>query len=269
MSRRGSSVANAATLVAGAVVLALTLTACGSGSTSTADRGTQGASDSSSRLTGRVVVLAAASLTESFSRVKADFEAAHPGVTVEVSFGSSATLVQQVNHGAPADVVALAGESAAKPLDASLVKDSKVFATNVLEIAVPPANPAGVKALTDLGRPGLKVVLCASTVPCGEAADTSLARAGVAASVVSREIDVKATLAKVRLGEADAAVVYHSDVVAAKGAVTGIEIPTDVNTALRYPVIRLTDEPAATAFVDFVLGPESGQTLRALGLGAP
>lgn len=270
MSRRRSPVAKAAPLAAvGTVVLALALGACGSGSTSGADGGRQGSSEASSHVTGRVVVLAAASLTESFNQVKTAFEAAHPGITVEVSYGSSSTLVQQVNHGAPADVVALAGESAVKPLDASLVKDNRIFASNVLEVAVPPANPAAVKALTDLGRPDLKVVLCASAAPCGQAADTTLAKAGVTASVVSREIDVKATLAKVRLGEADAAVVYHSDVVGAKGAVTGIEIPADVNTALRYPIIRLRDSDAAKVFVDFVLSPESGQTLRTMGLGAP
>jgi molybdate transport system substrate-binding protein len=219
--------------------------------------------------TGTVTVLAAASLTESFDAIAAAFEAGHPGVTVEISYGSSATLVQQVTHGAPASVLALAGEAAAKPLDRSLVKDQRVFATNVLEIAVPPTNPAGIKGIDDLGRPGLKVVLCGPTVPCGMAADATFAKAGITPSVVSREIDVKATLAKVRLGEADAAVVYHSDVVAAKGAVTGIEIPATVNSSLRYPVIRLDDEPATRAFVDYLFTSESRATLTDLGLGAP
>ena len=218
---------------------------------------------------GRVTVLADASLTESFDAIAAAFEAAHPGVTVDVSYGSSSTLVQQANHGAPADVIALAGEQAAKQLDPTLVKDQRSFATNVLEIAVPPANPAGITGINDLGRAGLKVVLCAPTVPCGQAADATFKKARVVPSVVSREIDVKATIAKVRLGEADAAVVYHSDVVAAKGAVTGIEIPVPFNTVLRYPVVRLSDDAATRAFVDFLLTDGSRTTLTKLGFGTP
>lgn len=231
--------------------------------------GSPGPSGEGATRSGTVTVLAAASLTESFDSIASAFEAAHPGVAVEVSYGSSATLVQQVNNGAPADVIALAGESAAESLDASLVRDRTVFATNVLEIAVPPSNPAGITSIDDLGRPGLKVVLCAPTVPCGMAADATFAKSRIVPSVVSREIDVKATLAKVRLGEADAAVVYHSDVVAAKGAVTGIEIPIPFNTALRYPVIRLDDEPATRAFVELLLGEEARTTLAALGFGVP
>lgn len=231
--------------------------------------GTPAPSGAGDTPSGTVTVLAAASLTESFDSIARAFEAAHPGVAVEVSFGSSATLVQQVNHGAPADVIALAGESAAESLDASLVRDRKVFATNVLEIAVPPSNPAAITSIDDLGRAGLKVVLCAPTVPCGMAADATFAKARIVPSVVSREIDVKATLAKVRLGEADAAVVYHSDVVAAKGAVRGISVPLPVNTTLRYPVIRLDDEPATRAFVELLLGDESRTTLTSLGFGVP
>lgn len=247
-------------------VVALAVAACGTSTSTTSSQSTPGGTPS---LSGTVTVLAAASLTESLNELKATFEAAHPGVTVEVSYGSSATLVQQVDHGAPANIIALAGEAAAKPLDATLVKDRRIFATNVLEIAVPPANPGHVTSLADLSRPGLKVVLCAPTVPCGAAADTTFAKANVVPSVVSREVDVKATLAKVRLGEADAAVVYHSDVVASKGAVTGIPIPAAVNTSLRYPVIRLTDDAATRAFIDLITGAEGRRTFTSYGLGAP
>ncbi|GAA6526973.1 molybdate ABC transporter substrate-binding protein [Intrasporangium sp. DVR] len=216
-----------------------------------------------------VTVLAAASLTEAFGQVSADFEREHPGVTVEVSYGSSATLVQQVNQGAPAELIALAGEAAAEPLDRSRVTESRIFTANLLEIAVPPSNPGRVRELRDLGRAGLKVVLCAEAVPCGRAADATFARAGVSPSVVSREVDVKATLSKVRLGEADAAVVYHSDVVAARGAVTGVPIPQQLNTRLRYPVLLLGDDPSARAFVDFLVGDRGQQTLRSLGFASP
>ena len=257
-----------------AVLLALTLTAAGCGSPSTgatsgSSTGAGAAAGSAARLSGTLPVLAAASLTESFAAIAKDFESANPDVDVQVSYGSSSTLVQQVNHGAPADVIAWAGEAAARPLDPTLARDRRVFATNVLEIAVPPSNPAGITGLSDLGRPGLKVVLCAPTVPCGMAADATFTKAGVEPAVVSREVDVKATLAKVRLGEADAAVVYHSDVVAAKDAVKGIAIPASLNTSLRYPIIRLDDNSAGRAFVDFVLSDQSRQTLTSFGLASP
>ena len=216
-----------------------------------------------------VTVLAAASLTESFNRLTADFQATHPGITVAASYGSSATLVQQVNQGAPAQVIALAGEAAAEPLDTSLVKKSSIFASNVLEIAVPPDNPGSVHDINDLGRPGLKVVLCAETVPCGKAANATFTKARVVPSVVSREVDVKATLAKVKLGEADAAVVYHSDVVAADGAVKGVPIRDPFNTSLRYPIITLADDAATAEFVTHVLSTEGRATLQSFGFGAP
>lgn len=257
-------------LVAGIVaglVGASALAACSTGNGVGTDDGSTASGSGGPR--GRVVVLAAASLTDAFTAIEKDFETAHPGVDVAVSFGASSTLVQQVNHGAPADVIALAGESAATPLDPALVKDEQVFASNVLEVAVPPANPGRVTGIGDLGRPGLKVVLCAPTVPCGMAADAAFSKAGVVPTVVSREMDVKATLAKVRLGEADAAVVYHSDIVAAKGAVTGIEVPATVNTVLRYPILRLDDDASTRAFVDFVMGPDAGRILRSSGLGSP
>lgn len=216
-----------------------------------------------------VTVLAAASLTESFNQLKADFEESHPGITVEVSHGSSATLVQQVNQGAPAQVIAVAGEAAAEPLDQSLVKRSSIFATNVLEIAVPPDNPGKVDDINDLGRAGLKVVLCAETVPCGQAADATFRKARIVPSVVSREVDVKATLAKVKLGEADAAVVYRSDVVAADGAVTGVPIREPFNTSLRYPIITLAEDAATAEFVRYALSAEGLATVQSFGFGAP
>jgi len=250
----------------------LLLTACGSTTPSpsadgTGQPGKSGAA--AAQLQGTVTVLAAASLTESFDQLKKDFEATNPGVTVETSYGSSSTLVQQVNNGAPASVIALAGTAAAEPLDKSLVKDTGNFATNVLEIAVPPANPAGVASLNDLAKPTVKVVLCADTAPCGKAAQATFKKAGIVPNVVSKEVDVKATLAKVKLDEADAAVVYHSDVVAAKDAVKGVEIEPQYNTQLSYPVITLSDDAATKAFVAYVLGEKGLATVQSFGFGAP
>jgi molybdate transport system substrate-binding protein len=216
-----------------------------------------------------VTVLAAASLTESFDQLKKDFEAANPGVTVETSYGSSATLVQQVDNGAPASVIALAGTAAAEPLDQAAVKDTQSFATNVLEIAVPPSNPGAVTSINDLAKPSVKVVLCADTVPCGKAAQATFKKARIVPNVVSKEVDVKATLSKVKLAEADAAVVYHSDVVAAKDAVTGVEIPSQFNTSLSYPVIRLSDDAATEAFVAYLLSAQGLATVQSFGFGAP
>ena len=258
-------------------VLAALLTACGTStapSSGTADGAAPGAGSTvaasgSADLSGTVTVLAAASLTESFDQLKKDFEAAHPGVTVETSYGSSATLVQQVNNGAPASVIALAGTSAADPLDESLVRDTQNFATNVLEIAVPPSNPGSVTSINDLSKPTVKVVVCADTVPCGKAAQATFRKARIVPNVVSQEVDVKATLAKVKLAEADAAVVYHSDVVAAKDAVTGVEIEPQYNTSLAYPVLTLSDDAATKAFVAYLLSEKGLTTLQSFGFGAP
>ena len=218
-----------------------------------------------------VVVLAASSLTESLTAIAQDFEASHPGTDVQLSFAASSTVVTQVNQGAPADLVALAGTSAMGPLDKSrIAKDgTRSMASNTLEIATPPTNPGKVNGITDLSRPTLNVVLCAATVPCGKAAAKALSVAGVVAHVVSYETDVKATLAKVQLGEADAAIVYHSDVVSAGIRVRGVQIPATVNQTLDYPLIRLTDDPTTVAFMTYVLSDQGRKRLRDHGFLTP
>jgi len=217
-----------------------------------------------------VVVLAASSLTESLTAIAKDFEATHPGTDVQLSFASSSTVVTQVNQGAPADLIALAGTSAALLLDAKRIAGgSRSLASNTLEIATPPSNPGKVNAITDLSRATLKVVLCVATAPCGEAAAKVLSAAGVVAHVVSYENDVKATLAKVQLGEADAAIVYHSDVVSAGARVRGVQIPASVNQTLDYPLIRLTDDPTTVEFATFLLSDQSRKRLRENGFLTP
>ncbi len=218
-----------------------------------------------------VVVLAASSLTESLTATARAFEASHPGTEIQLSFASSSTVVTQVNQGAPADLIALAGTAAAGPLDKSrIAKDGiRTMARNTLEIVTPPSNPGNVSAISDLSRRNLKVVLCAATVPCGKAAAKALSRAGVTANVVSYETDVKATLAKVRLGEADAAIVYHSDVVAGGASVRGVQIPDAVNQTLDYPLIRLTDDGTTVEFAAYVLSEQGRGRLRAGGFLTP
>lgn len=227
-----------------------------------------GSSAASPQLTGTLTVLAAASLTESFTAIGAAYEKAHPGVKVALSFSASSTIVQQVNGGAPAQLIALAGQDAAKPLKPELSKGSTDIAVNVLEIAVPPANPGKVTALSDLSRPDLKVVVCAPQVPCGAAGDAMLKQAGITPNIVSREADVKATLTKVRLGEADAGIVYHSDIATSKGSVVGVAVPTEVNQRLTYPLIRLDDSALARDFAVYV-GTAGRDALAAAGFQAP
>ena len=217
-----------------------------------------------------VVVLAASSLTQPLTAIAQDFESSHPGTDVQVSFAASSTVVSQVNQGAPADLVALAGISVAGPLDKSrIVGGMPTLARNTLEIATPSGNPGRVTAIADLSRPTLKVVLCAATVPCGKAAAKALSAAGVVAHVVSYETDVKSTLAKVQLGEADAAIVYHSDVVSAGERVHGVPIPATVNQTLDYPLIRLTDDPTTVELMAYILSDQGRKRLRDNGFQTP
>lgn len=223
---------------------------------------------------GDLLVSAAASLTEAFGEMAAAFGTAHPGVSVRLNLAGSATLRAQILEGAPADVfasadranmerVAAAGEAAGEPV---------LFARNLLAIAVPAGNPAGVTGLGDLGREEILVGLCARGVPCGDFARAVLDRAGVTPAPDTEEPDVRALLTKVALGELDAAVVYVTDVRAAGGAVEGIAIPDTENVTADYPVAVLAGAPhpvAARAFVDFVLSPSGRAILARHGFAAP
>lgn len=259
---------------AAAAAVLLLACACGSGGAGDAGpggSGKPGGHGAGGAAGGTVTVLAAASLTDPLTALARDYETDHPGVDIALSFGSSTTLAQQVAEGAPADVVAFAGTQAMRflPQDAAGGGGRAVVARNTMEIATPADNPGRVAALADLARPDLDVVLCASTVPCGAAADEVLAKAGVAPHVVSREVDVKATLAKVRLGEADAAVVYHSDVVSAGDAVRGVALPAGQNTTLDYPLVWLNGREHTVGFARLVDSDEGVAALTAAGFLAP
>lgn len=245
----------------------LLLTAC-AGSPGAGPEGTAAARAGQDE-PGVVTVLAAASLGSPLTALAEAYEAEHPGTTVRLSLGSSTTLAQQVAQGADADLLATAGTAALDHLGDEVPAETTMIARNTLEIATPPDDPAGVASLADLARADVQVVLCAASVPCGKAAAEVIARAGIAAHVVSRELDVGATLAKVTLGEADAAIVYHSDVVSAQGAVRGVEIPAAQNITLTYPLARFGDDPAAADFAAYVAGPEGLAALTAAGFLAP
>ncbi len=216
-----------------------------------------------------ITVLAAASLTEPVNTLAKAFEQAHPGSTVRVSYGSSTSLVQQVVQGAPADIIALAGADAVAQLPTAMTAAHPpiTFAENALEIATPASNPAHVSGLADLARPDVKLVLCVAAAPCGKAADTALTSAGVTAHIVSREIDAKATLAKLRLGEADAGLIYHSDVVSAKGAVTGIPLPSPYAVSVTYALVQLTDNPGVADLTQALTDATAKATYRSAGFG--
>ena len=231
-------------------------------------------SSSSSTKNQTLTVLAAASLTDTFTQLGKEFEAAHPGTKVTFSFGGSSTLAQQIVQGAPADVFAAASPATMKTVSdaGDVVGAPAVFVKNQLVIAVPTGNPKGIKGLSDLTKPGLKVVLCDDAVPCGAAAQKALTAANVKLTPVSKEQDVKAALSKVSLGEADAALVYRTDVKAAKGQVDGIEFPESAQAINDYPIAALKASKApdlANQFVQFIQSPQAQQELIAAGFQAP
>jgi molybdate transport system substrate-binding protein len=224
-------------------------------------------------LSGTVTVFAAASLTESFTTLGKQFEAAHPGVTVKFNFAASSALAESIAQGAPADVFASASsknmDTVVKSGDAA---DPRTFVKNVMEVAVPPANPGGVTALADLGRPGLKIALCQQQVPCGATAQQVFDHAKITVKPVTLGADVKAVLTAVRLGEVDAGVVYQTDVQAAGDKVKGIEIPAGQNASTTYPIATLRKAPnaaAARAFVGYVLSADGVKVLTEAGFASP
>ncbi|MFF8943757.1 molybdate ABC transporter substrate-binding protein [Streptomyces sp. NPDC014864] len=264
---------------AGAATAALlALSACSSASDSSDPARSQkpagSGSSSSAKLSGTVTVFAAASLKESFTKLGKEFEKQHPGTKVTFSFGGSDSLAAGITGGAPADVFA-----AASPKTMAMVTEQRdaagppvTFVRNQLEIATLPGNPDKVSSLKDLTRPGLKVVLCDRTVPCGAAARKALAAGGLELTPASYEQDVKSALTKVELKEADAAVVYKTDVRAAGGKVEGVEFPESARAVNDYPIALLKNAPnapAAEAFVALVRSAAGQRVLTAAGFLKP
>lgn len=250
------------------VVALLVLSACSSSSDDAA--ATASDSSASQRLSGTVTVFAAASLKESFTTLGETFEKAHPGTEVTFSFGGSDSLAASITGGAPADVFA-----SASPKTMEIVTDAGdaagtpvTFVRNQLEIATLPGNPHGIASLEDLTDSSLKVVLCAEEVPCGAAAATALDAGGLKLTPVSYEQDVKAALTKVELKEADAAVVYRTDVRAAGDKVEGVDFPESADAVNDYPIARLKDaqnSAGADAFIDLVRSDEGQKVLGEAG----
>ena len=250
-------------------VAGLALTACGSSSDDAPADGT-GASSSGGGLTGSLTVFAAASLTDVFGQLGDELEADNPGLDVVFNFAGSSALATQLTQGAPADVFASAnGTQMTVVTDADLqAGDPQPFASNVLEIAVPPGNPGNVTGLADFADPDLTLAVCAAEVPCGAAAQQVFAAAGITAVPDTEEEDVRAALTKVEQDEVDAALVYATDVRSAGEGVEGIEFPEADEAVATYPICALAAAPnpdAAQAFVALVLSDTGQQALQAAG----
>lgn len=221
---------------------------------------------------GTVTVFAAASLKSSFTRLAETFETEHPGTDVTLSFAGSSDLATQISQGAPADVFAAADtKNMAKVAEAGMVEgDPQIFATNTLAIAVPPGNPAGVASFADLAKKGIRLVACARQVPCGAAAALIAEKHGTMLSPVSEENSVTDVLGKVASGEADAGLVYVTDVRAAGDKVESVPFPEADDAVNSYPIAVLADsrnKAAAAAFLDLVTGTEGRAVLGQAGFG--
>ncbi|WP_262505725.1 molybdate ABC transporter substrate-binding protein [Streptomyces sp. TRM68367] len=246
----------------------LALSACSSSSEASPGSG------EGSQPSGTITVFAAASLEESFTKLGKTFEREHPGTKVSFSFGGSDTLAAGITGGAPADVFAAASPATMKTVTdrGDAAGPPTTFVRNRLEIATLPGNPDRISSLKDLTKSGLKVVLCDRTVPCGAAAQTALKAGGIKLTPVSYEQDVKSALTKVELKEADAAVVYRTDVRAAGDRVKGVPFPESADAVNDYPIALLKNAPnadAAKAFIALVKSAEGQKVLNRAGFLKP
>lgn len=235
-----------------------------------------GNSGSSATQQRTVVVFAAASLKESFTTIAHDFEAKHPGVTVKLNFAGSDTLAAEINGGAPVDVFASASPKTMELVTLTHAKrgigQPKTFTRNQLEIVVPPGNPKHITDLADTAKPGIKLVICAISVPCGAVTQRVYAAARLQARPASLELDVKSVLNKVELGEADAGLVYVSDVKTAGGKVSGVTFPESNNVIATYPIVGINtgkDPADGKAFIAFVLSKDGQDVLTGNGFLPP
>ena len=226
-----------------------------------------GGSSSSSSASTTITVGAASSLTDVFATISDSFTKANPGISVKFSFAASSAIAEQITQGAPLDVFASAGATSMQPLvDGGQVTGATDFAKNSLQIATPPGNPAGVTVLADLAK--VKVVVCEDQVPCGVAAQKLFDANSLTITPVSLEPDVRSVLAKIEADEADAGIVYVTDVRAAGGMVVGVTIPADQNVTSTYQagvVAASAQADAAAKFVAYLASPEAQAILAAAG----
>jgi molybdate transport system substrate-binding protein len=256
---------------AAALLLAASLAACSGGA---AGAGTTAAPGGTRALSGTLNVFAAASLKQTFTQLAATFEKDNPGTKVSLDFDGSSTLVSQITQGAPADVFASADQANMAKLEKAKMAEGTpaVFATNVLTIVVPPGNPANIATFADLAKPGVKVVVCAAQVPCGAAAKSDEASAGVVVKPVSEELNVTSVLGKVTSGEADAGLVYVTDATTAGDKVKAVPLKLASPAVNKYPIAAVStskNQALAAAFIALVTGPGGRKVLGSAGFGAP
>jgi len=225
-------------------------------------------------VSGDVTVFAAASLTAAFTEMGDAFKTANPDANVVFNFAASSDLVTQINQGAAADVYASADTANMKKLTdaAGNAAEPQTFATNSLQIIVQPGNPKGIKTLADLANPGIIYVTCPPEVPIGKYAQQALDSASVTVTPASLEENVKGIVTKVTLGEADAGIVYTTDVIAAGDKAEGIDIPEANNVIATYPIVVAKAAPnaaGAQAFVEFVLSDQGQKILASYGFTSP
>jgi molybdate transport system substrate-binding protein len=246
-------------LAAAMAVAALALAACGDGTTSGGSSGSA----------NEIKVFAAASLTAAFTELGQQYTSANGGTKVSFNFAGSQALATQIQQAAPADVFASADTTNMDKVK-DLVGTPQNFASNLLQIVVEKGNPKGVKTLDDLANPDLKVVLAAPDVPAGKYAAEALNTAKVTVKPVSEEDNVKAVMTKVSLGEADAGIVYVTDVTAGGDKVEGVDIPKDQNVTATYPIATVeAGKDKAQAFMDLVLSDQGQQVLKQYGFLPP
>ncbi len=262
-----------AMLALATLVLIVTSAACGSDGGGEGSVGSSDPTNTESMLEGSVLVFAAASLADAFGEIESAFEAANPAVDLQLNLAGSSSLREQILEGAPADVFASANQTNMDPVveAGDVVGTAKVFASNLLEIAVPAGNPGEIAGLGDFANAEALIGLCAEGVPCGDFAREVFANVGVEPSIDTNEPDVRALLTKISVGELDAGIVYVTDVLAAGDQVEGIVIPRADNVAARYPIAQLAAAPnpdGAAVFVAFVLSAEGQSILASYGFDA-
>lgn len=262
------------TLAIALVVVGSTCGGAGPATSSPAATVAPSASPTQLPLARSITVFAGSSLTDAFKKAGDQLKLKSPGTDFVFNFGSSSTLATQIINGAPADVFASADDAnMQKIMDAKLNDGTPaIFVSNRLQIAVAAGNPKGITGLADLAKPGLIVVLAAPTVPAGKYALEALQKAGVTVKGASQEVDVRAVLNKVTLGEADAGIVYVTDVKSAGARVTGVDIPEQHQVIARYPItiVKETKNPRlAKAYVDYLLSDDGQKLLAEFGFSRP
>lgn len=211
-----------------------------------------------------ITVSAAASLTDAFTEIGEIYAAENPGKELRFNFAGSSSLAEQIVSGADVDVFASASAATMQSvIDAGRAADPVAFAGNTLAIAVPLSNPAAVQSLSDLANPAVKVLVCDDPVPCGAAAIALFSKNQITVNPVSKEPDPRAVLTKISVNEADAGIVYRTDI---NETVTGIMIPSEQNVTTEYLISSIVDaSPGATDFIDLVLSPRGLEVMSSYG----